>query len=88
MSVKKDNKTSILKMVKDYNNTGDSLSQISIFTDRIKYLTEHLKTNKKDNSARRGLVMLVSKRKKLLSYIKKRNITVYQDTIKKLNIRK
>lgn len=88
MSVKKDKKTSILKMVEEHNNTGDSLSQISIFTDRIKYLTEHLKTNKKDNSARRGLVMLVSKRKKLLSYVKKRDITVYQDTIKKLNIRK
>ena len=88
MSVKKDKKTSILKMVKEHNNTGDSLSQISIFTDRIKYLTEHLKTNKKDNSARRGLVMLVSKRKKLLSYVKKKDITVYQDTIKKLNIRK
>ena len=88
MSVKKDKKASILKMVKEHNNTGDSLSQISIFTDRIKYLTEHLKTNKKDNSARRGLVMLVSKRKKLLSYVKKRDITVYQDTIKKLNIRK
>ena len=88
MSVKKDKKTSILKMVQNHNNTGDSLSQISIFTDRIKYLTEHLKNNKKDNSARRGLVMLVSKRKKLLSYVKKRDITVYQNTIKKLNIRK
>ena len=88
MSVKKDKKASILKMVKEHNNTGDSLSQISIFTDRIKYLTEHLKTNKKDNSARRGLVMLVSKRKKLLSYVKKRDMKVYQDTIKKLNIRK
>tara|TARA_B100001057_G_scaffold475130_1_gene541588 strand:+ start:324 stop:590 length:267 start_codon:yes stop_codon:yes gene_type:complete len=88
MSVKKDKKTSILKMVSDEKNTGDSLSQISIFTDRIKYLTEHLKTNKKDNSARRGLVMLVSKRKKFLTYVKKRNLQAYKETIKKLNIRK
>ena len=88
MSVKKDKKTSILKMVSDEKNTGDSLSQISIFTDRIKYLTEHLKTNKKDNSARRGLVMLVSKRKKFLTYVKKRNLQAYKETIEKLNIRK
>ena len=69
-------------------NSGDSLSQISIFTDRIKYLTEHLKVNKKDNSARRGLVILVSKRKKLLAYVKKRDAKTYQEVIKKLNIRK
>ena len=88
MSVKKDKKSSIAKVVSNETNTGDSLSQISIFTDRIKYLTDHLKTNKKDNSARRGLVMLVSKRKKLLSYVKKRDVNTYQEVIKKLNIRK
>tara|TARA_Y100000996_G_scaffold193327_1_gene151487 strand:- start:588 stop:854 length:267 start_codon:yes stop_codon:yes gene_type:complete len=88
MSVKKDKKSSIAKVVSNEANTGDSLSQISIFTDRIKYLTDHLKTNKKDNSARRGLVMLVSKRKKLLSYVKKRDVNTYQEVIKKLNIRK
>ena len=88
MSVKKDKKSSIAKVVSNEANTGDSLSQISIFTDRIKYLTDHLKTNKKDNSARRGLVMLVSKRKKLLSYVKKRDVSTYQEVIKKLNIRK
>ena len=88
MSVKKDKKGSIKRVVSDEMNSGDSLSQISIFTDRIRYLTEHLKTNKKDNSARRGLVLLVSKRKKLLTYVKKRNTESYQEVIKKLNIRK
>ena len=88
MSVKKDKKDSIKRVVSNEMNSGDSLSQISIFTDRIKYLTEHLKENKKDNSARRGLVMLVSKRKKLLSYVKKRDTGTYQEIIKKLNIRK
>jgi len=88
MSVKKDKKDSIKKVVSSEMNSGDSLSQISIFTDRIKYLTEHLKVNKKDNSARRGLVMLVSKRKKLLTYVKKRDTKTYQEVIKKLNIRK
>tara|TARA_B100001123_G_C14647815_1_gene764423 strand:- start:147 stop:413 length:267 start_codon:yes stop_codon:yes gene_type:complete len=88
MSVKKDKKDSIKRVVSNEMNSGDSLSQISIFTDRIKYLTEHLKVNKKDNSARRGLVMLVSKRKKLLTYVKKRDVKTYQEVIKKLNIRK
>ena len=88
MSVKKDKKDRIKKVVSSEMNSGDSLSQISIFTDRIKYLTEHLKVNKKDNSARRGLVMLVSKRKKLLTYVKKRDTKTYQEVIKKLNIRK
>ena len=88
MSVKKDKKDSIKKVVSNEANSGDSLSQISIFTDRIKYLTEHLKINKKDNSARRGLVILVSKRKKLLTYVKKRDVKTYQEVIKKLNIRK
>jgi len=88
MSVKKDKKGSIKRVVSDEMNSGDSLSQISIFTDRIRYLTEHLKTNKKDNSARRGLVLLVSKRKKLLTYVKKRNTESYQEVIEKLNIRK
>ena len=88
MSVKKNKKDSIKKVVSNEANSGDSLSQISIFTDRIKYLTEHLKINKKDNSARRGLVILVSKRKKLLTYVKKRDVKTYQEVIKKLNIRK
>ena len=88
MSVKKDKTDSIKKAIGDEKNTGDSLAQVSIFTDRINHLTDHLKTNKKDNSARRGLVLLVSKRKKMLSYIKRRDIGSYQEIIKKLKIRK
>ena len=88
MSVKKDKTDSIKKAIANEKNTGDSLAQVSIFTDRITHLTEHLKTNKKDNSARRGLVLLVSKRKKMLNYIKRRDIGNYQEIIKKLNIRK
>jgi len=88
MSVKKDKTDSIKKAIGDEKNTGDSLAQVSIFTDRINHLTDHLKTNKKDNSARRGLVLLVSKRKKMLSYIKRRDISSYQEIIKKLKIRK
>ena len=88
MSVKQDKASSIKKAIADEKNTGNSLAQVSIFTDRINYLTGHLKVNKKDNSARRGLVLLVAKRKKMLSYIKRRDIGNYQEIIKKLNIRK
>ena len=52
---------------KNKDSAGDSKSQITIFTNRIKYLTNHLKENRKDHSARRGLVDLVSKRKKMLN---------------------
>ena len=69
-------------------NTGSTESQIAIFTERIKNITSHLKSNKKDHSGRRGLVMLVSKRRKLLNYLRKNNLDSYKNVIEKLNIRK
>ena len=69
-------------------DTGSSETQIAIFTERIKNITEHLKLNKKDHSGRRGLVALVSKRRRLLDYLKKNNLDSYKEIIKKLNIRK
>ncbi len=69
-------------------NTGTSETQIAIFTERIKNITDHLKSNKKDHSGRRGLVALVSKRRRLLDYLKKNNLDSYKEIIKKLNIRK
>ena len=69
-------------------NTGTSETQIAIFTERIKNITDHLKSNKKDHSGRRGLVALVSKRRRLLDYLKKNNLDSYKGIIKKLNIRK
>ena len=88
MSVKKDRIKSVKNVGSNEKDTGSSVSQISIFTDRIKYLTDHLKINKKDNSARRGLTTLVAKRKKLLTYVKRRDLSQYQEIIKKLGIRK
>ena len=88
MTVRKDKKVSVEKVLEDSSNTGDSMAQVSIFTDRINYLTEHLRTNKKDHSSRRGLVLLVEKRKKMLTYIKRRDFNAYQELIKKLGIRK
>ena len=70
------------------NDTGSPESQITLFTERINSINEHLKNNKKDNSSRRGLMILVSKRRKQLKYLQKRNLNNYTTLIKKLNIRK
>tara|TARA_B100000519_G_C14063777_1_gene353387 strand:- start:291 stop:557 length:267 start_codon:yes stop_codon:yes gene_type:complete len=88
MTVRKDRKVSVEKVLDNNKNTGDPMAQVSIFTDRINYLTEHLKMNKKDHSSRRGLVLLVEKRKKMLTYIKRRDFDAYQKLIEKLGIRK
>ena len=85
-------KNKIKELVKEYgendNDVGSTESQIAIFTERIKNITEHLKLNKKDNSGRRGLVALVAKRRRLLDYLKKNNLESYKTLINKLNIRK
>ena len=70
------------------NDTGSPQSQITLFTERVNSINKHLKSNKKDNSSRRGLMILVSKRRRLLKYLQKRNLTDYTELIKKLNIRK
>ena len=69
-------------------NTGSTEGQIALFTYRIKSLSEHLNSNKKDHSCRRTLLGLVGKRKKLLSYLQKKDITRYRAIIEQLNIRK
>ena len=73
---------------KDINDTGSTETQIAIFTERIINITSHLKSNKKDHSGRRGLVILVSKRRRLLNYLRKNNLDSYKNVIEKLNIRK
>ena len=70
------------------NSVGSSENQITIFTARIKNLTEHLKINKKDHNTRRGLMKLVGKRKKLLSYLKKKSTSRYDSVIKSLGLRR
>ena len=89
MTVSTEKKENIIKEFgKDQNDTGSSEAQIAIFTERINNITQHLKNNKKDHSGRRGLVILVSKRRKLLNYYKKNNFENYKILIEKLNIRK
>ena len=69
-------------------DSGSSQAQIAILTERINTITDHLKVNRKDHSARRGLIAMVSRRRKLLDYIKKHSSEDYMAIIKKLNIRK
>jgi|TARA_B100001250_G_scaffold61312_1_gene47904 small subunit ribosomal protein S15 len=71
----------------DSNDTGSSEVQVAIFTHRIRELTEHVKVHKKDHHTRRGLVQLVSKRKKLLKYLMRSNAESYVKLIKELSIR-
>ena len=88
MSITKENKKNIInEFSKNEKDTGSTGVQIAVLTERIKNLTEHFKTHNKDNHSKRGLVLLVNKRKKLLNYLSKKNKSEYSDLIKKLNIR-
>ena len=69
-------------------DTGSPEVQVAILTHRIKTLTEHFKTNKKDNHSRRGLLTMVNKRRRLLDYLKAKSEDRYQDLIKRLELRR
>lgn len=70
------------------NDTGSPEVQIAILSERIGQLTEHFRTHKKDHASRRGLLMMVSKRRSLLNYLKKYDTERYKTVIQKLGIRK
>lgn len=80
------------QIIKEYarteGDTGSPEVQVAILTERIKELTEHLKTNHKDHHSRRGLLKMVGKRRGLLDYLKKTDINRYRALIEKLGIRK
>ncbi len=83
------NKSQIVESYSEIpNNTGDSSVQVAILTARVKLLTEHLKTHRKDHTSRRGLLILVSRRKSLLEYIKNKSFDKYKALIERLGIRK
>ena len=89
MTLTSQKKKELAKKFGDYeSNVGSIEVQIAMLTERIKYLESHFKTHKKDNHSRRGLISLVSKRRKLLQYISRRDYTQYQELIKKLKIRR
>ena len=69
------------------NDTGSPEVQVALISNRIDYLTDHLKENKKDHSSRLGLLKLVGQRKRLLRYLKKKDYARYQEIIKTLSIR-
>jgi small subunit ribosomal protein S15 len=74
--------------ISDKDNGGSATTQVAILTERIKNLTEHMKKNHKDEHSKRGLLLMVNRRKKLLTYIKKKNVADYEALIKKLGLRK
>tara|TARA_Y100001968_G_C19441806_1_gene762930 strand:+ start:3061 stop:3330 length:270 start_codon:yes stop_codon:yes gene_type:complete len=81
-------KTIFKKHGQSEKDTGKSESQIAVFTERINHLTKYLKKNKKDNNTKRSLVLLVGKRRRLLEYLKKKDIERYRSIVKSLKLRK
>ena len=87
--IKKDEKQALIAEYKiNEKDTGSPEVQIAILTQRIRTLTEHLKTNKNDHHSRRGLLKMVGHRKNLLRYLMKKDITRYREIIERLDIRK
>ena len=85
----REQKQSIIDQYRTHvSDTGSPEVQIAILSERIGQLTEHFKTHKKDHASRRGLLMMVSKRRRLLDYLKKYDTERYKDVISKLGIRK
>ncbi len=78
----------IKKFAQTKGDTGSPEVQVAILTERISNLTEHFKTHKKDNHSRRGLLKMVSQRRRLLDYLKGENIARYQALIKELGLRR
>lgn len=89
MPLQKELKTEIIKeFQKHETDTGSTEVQISILTRRIKQLTEHLKINKHDESSRRGLLIMVGRRRRLMSYLRRKNYVKYLELVNKLELRK
>ena len=80
------------KVIAEYKNsdadTGSPEVQVALFTERINHLTEHLKVHKKDHHSRRGLLMLVGKRRRSLDYLKDQDVERYRSLIAKLGLRR
>ncbi len=83
-----DKKEIVKQYGKDENDTGSTKVQVALLTSRIKLLTEHFKTHKHDHHSRRGLMKLVGSRRRLLGYLKRKDISQYRELIKNLGIRK
>ena len=89
MSLATQRKVEIIKKYSTHEgDTGSAEVQIALLSERINYLTEHFKSHAKDHHSRRGLLMLVGRRRRLLDYLKSKDAQRYADLIRRLNIRK
>jgi small subunit ribosomal protein S15 len=89
VALTKDRKTELIGSYKTHEaDTGSPEVQVAILSERINYLTDHFKAHAKDHHSRRGLLMLVGRRRRLLDYLKAKDALRYADLIKRLNIRK
>lgn len=89
MALSKERKAKIIKdFAKNEKDCGSAEVQIAILTNEINDLTEHMKEHKHDYHSKRGLLMKVGRRKKLLNYLKENDVKSYREVIKKLNLRK
>ena len=89
MTITKEKKSDLIKeFATKAGDTGSPDVQIAILSERIKNLTEHMKDHKKDFSSRRGLMMMVGQRRRLLDYVKSRDAAKYDSLIKRLGLRK
>jgi len=89
LALVKEKKTEIIDNFKVHaKDTGSPMVQIALLTEKINYLADHLKLHRKDFHSRRGLLMMIGKRRRLLSYLKRTEPQKYEETIKKLSLRK
>lgn len=89
MTITNEEKKGIIDSYKIHeSDTGSTEVQVAIITERIKYLTEHFKVHAKDHHSRRGLLKLVGKRRRLLNYLKKKDIAKYREILERLSIRR
>lgn len=89
MALTKDQKEKIISThAKNEKDVGSPEVQIALLTEEINILTEHMKTHKHDNHSKRGLLIKVGRRRKLLEYLRKTDVKSYRELIKKLNLRK
>ncbi len=89
MGLVKDKKIEIVEKFKTHSkDTGSPAIQIALLTAKINYLTDHFKAHRKDFHSRRGLLMMIGRRRRLLAYLKKNDSKKYEETIEKLDLRK
>lgn len=89
MPATRETKAPIIEDFREHEtDSGSAVVQIALLSDRIRYLTEHFRTHPKDHHSRRGLLKLVGRRRRLLSYIRKKDFAKYQETIARLGIRR